>query len=220
MPTIEQIRAARALLDWSQSDLADRADLSQTGIARIENGTNQPNTQTINKIKAAFESAGIQFIGMYGVNKRTNEVKTLRGVEGLKTLVDDIYATAKSAYDKNGNAVGVIDLYNAKPQNWHKWLGKEWWDMHAERMTALGPKVQRILTVEGETYFISSNFSEHKQFPAELFSDQSIYAYGNKLAFVTFDENVTVNILESGEFCDGFRVLFNIAWERVAKSFT
>ena len=36
MPTIEQIRAARALLGWSQSDLADRADLSQTGIALFD----------------------------------------------------------------------------------------------------------------------------------------------------------------------------------------
>ena len=50
MPTIEQIRAARALLDWSQSDLADKAGLSQTGIARIENGTNQPNSSTLEKI--------------------------------------------------------------------------------------------------------------------------------------------------------------------------
>ena len=56
MPTIEQIRAARALLGWSQSDLADRADLSQTGIARIENGTNKPNSKTLEKIKAALRN--------------------------------------------------------------------------------------------------------------------------------------------------------------------
>ena len=51
MPTLDQIRAARALLNWSQSDLAERAGLSQTGIARIESGVNQPNVQTMENIR-------------------------------------------------------------------------------------------------------------------------------------------------------------------------
>jgi len=83
MITIEQIRAGRALLDWSQSDLADRAGLSQTGIARIENGTNQPNSKTIDKILSAFERADIEFLGENGVQKRISEVRTLSGQLGL-----------------------------------------------------------------------------------------------------------------------------------------
>ncbi|HBR68326.1 MAG TPA: hypothetical protein DEA55_03010 [Rhodospirillaceae bacterium] len=217
MPTIEQIRAARALIDWSQSDLADHAGLSQTGIARIENGTNKPNSSTLAKIEAAFDKADVEFIGLNGVKKRTDEVKTLHGVEGLKQLIDDIYATATNIKNKTGNADHVVYLYNAKPQNWHKWLGKEWWDLHANRMSALGDKVQRILTVEGDTYFISQDFSQHRWFPANLFNDQSIYAYGSKLAFVTFGEDVSIKILDNKEFCDGFRVLYEIAWENVAK---
>lgn len=217
MPTIEQIRAARALLDWSQSDLADKAGLSQTGIAHIENGTNQPNSSTLEKIKTAFDDNGIEFIGNKGLQKRTNEIRTMSGVEGLKSLVNDIYATAQDICKQTGKSEGVVYLYNAKPQNWHKWLGKEWWDMHSERMTALGSDLQRIITGEGDTYLISSSFSQHRAIPAKIFNDQSIYAYGSKLAFVTFGEDVTVNILNNKEFCDGFRVLFNIAWDLVAK---
>jgi len=217
MPSLEQIRAARALLDWSQSDLAQRAGLSQTGIARIENGTNKPNSSTLAKIEAAFDKADVEFIGSTGVRKRTDEVKTLSGKDGLKELINDIYETAKTIKEKTGSADAIIYLYNAKPENWHKWLGKDWWDMHSERMAALGDKVQRIITVEGDTYFISQAFSEHRWFPANLFNDQSIYAYGSKLAFVTFGEDVSVKILSNKEFCDGFRVLFEIAWENVAK---
>jgi hypothetical protein len=84
-------------------------------------------------------------------------------------------------------------------------------------MTALGSDLQRIITGEGDTYLISSSFSQHRAIPAKIFNDQSIYAYGSKLAFVTFGEDVTVNILNNQEFCEGFRVLFNIAWDLVAK---
>ena len=62
--------------------MAEYADLSQTGIARIENGTNKPNSTTLNKIMTAFEQADIEFIGDTGVKKRTSEIRTLRG-QGL-----------------------------------------------------------------------------------------------------------------------------------------
>lgn len=211
MLTIEQIRAARALLDWSQSDLADKAELSQTGIARIENGTNKPNTSTLEKIASAFESADIEFLGTTGVRKRTGEIKTFRGVDGFKNFMDDIYETAQ----KEG---GLFCLHNAKPGNWLKWLGNDWFDMHAKRMSALGNKIEfRITAEEGTTNFISSEFAEYRWFPANLFNDQSFYAYGKKLAFVNFEENdVNVNVLENQSFADGVRILFNIAWDHVA----
>jgi len=217
MLTIEQIRAARALLDWSQSDLADRASLSQTGIARIENGTNKPNSKTLAKIQTAFDLADVEFIDTTGVRKKLDSVKTLRGPEGLKRLIDDIYKTVQHNCETKGDATDTVCLYNAKPKNWHKWLGKDWWDMHSERMSKLGSKIQKIITSESDDYFISSSFSEHRAFPGQLFNDQSIYAYGSKLAFVTFSDSVTINILDNQEFADGFSVLFNIAWDNVAK---
>jgi transcriptional regulator with XRE-family HTH domain len=58
-----QIRAARALLDWSQSDLAAAAGLSLMTIKRLE-ATEQPfraRFDTVMKVKAAVEAAGIEF---------------------------------------------------------------------------------------------------------------------------------------------------------------
>lgn len=211
MPTIEQIRAARALLGWNQHELADKAGLSQTGIARIENGTNQPNSKTLKKIETAFDAADIEFLGASGLRKRTGEIKTLQGVDGFKEFMNDIYAVAK---DQGGE----ICLHNAKPDNWYKWLGADWFKMHSERMADLGDKIRfKITAEEGNHNLISSAFAEYRWFPKELFNEQCIYAYGNKLAFINFSpEDILIRVLEDKGFSEGFRVLFNIAWDNVA----
>lgn len=211
MPTIEQIRAARALIGWSQKDLADHADLSQTGVARIENGTNQPNSSTIAKIRAAFDKADIEFLDSSGVKKRIAEVKTLSGAEGFRRFMDDVYETAK-------NEGGEIILHSANPENWHKWMGKEAYDAHAKRMHDLGDKINVKITVEeGNRMFIAGAFAEYRWFTQNIFHEQSFYAYGSKLAFISFsDTDVQIQILDKKEFSHGFRVLFNIAWENFA----
>lgn len=211
MPSLEQIRAARALLGWSQSDLAARAGLSQTGIARIENGTNHPNSQTLSKIEHAFDQVNIEFLGNSGVRKRTGEVRTFRGADGLKEFLTDLYITAKEGG-------GDICLHNAKPDNWIKWLGPDWFKMHSERMADLRGRISyKITCEEGNVNFISNSFAQYRWFPSHLFNDQCIYAYGKKLAFVNFGEDdVMIRVLEDHSFAEGFRVLFNIAWEHVA----
>ena len=93
MPTVEQIRAARALIGWSQGDLADHAGLSQTGIARIENGTNHPNSTTIEKIRSAFERVNVEFLDDSGVRKRSGQVQMLRGVQGIRQFFNELYNT-------------------------------------------------------------------------------------------------------------------------------
>lgn len=72
---ISQMRAARALLNWTQHDLADKAGLSQTGIARIENGTNSPQPGTLDKIHKAFKEAGVEFLGEEGVQLQDPRLK-------------------------------------------------------------------------------------------------------------------------------------------------
>mgnify|MGYP006269677793 CR=1 FL=1 len=57
-----QIRAARMLLGWSQSDLARHADVSITVIARVETASVDARLSTILAIHRAFEEHGIEFV--------------------------------------------------------------------------------------------------------------------------------------------------------------
>jgi predicted transcriptional regulator len=61
-----QIRAARALLDWSQLELADRAIISLNALKRLESGRGDPRLSTVLAIKSALEAAGIEFVSGSG----------------------------------------------------------------------------------------------------------------------------------------------------------
>jgi transcriptional regulator with XRE-family HTH domain len=57
-----QIRAARAILDWTQAELAERAGISKTGLNNIERGSSDPKSSTLAAIQRVLEEAGVQFI--------------------------------------------------------------------------------------------------------------------------------------------------------------
>jgi transcriptional regulator with XRE-family HTH domain len=63
MVTTRQMRAARALLGWSQQDISDRTGLGVNTINDIERGARDPRKSTWDKIVLAFSDAGIEFIG-------------------------------------------------------------------------------------------------------------------------------------------------------------
>ncbi|HEY0440114.1 MAG TPA: helix-turn-helix transcriptional regulator [Xanthobacteraceae bacterium] len=55
-----QIRAARAVLNWSQTELAARTSLTQHTICRLEQGGASMRAATAAAISTAFAQAGIQ----------------------------------------------------------------------------------------------------------------------------------------------------------------
>ena len=65
MITSEQIRSARAALDWSIEQLADATAISSRTIIRMEATAGVPSSTKANliTIKTALEAAGIEFIG-------------------------------------------------------------------------------------------------------------------------------------------------------------
>jgi transcriptional regulator with XRE-family HTH domain len=67
-----QCRAARALLNWSQSDLVEHSGITKKTIADFERGmTIRPHTKSFQAIIAAFEVGGIEFINR-GVRMRAS----------------------------------------------------------------------------------------------------------------------------------------------------
>jgi transcriptional regulator with XRE-family HTH domain len=66
MITASQCRAARGLIDWSQQELADRAQVGVVTVRQLEAAAHEPRRATLDVIKRCFEAAGVEFIDENG----------------------------------------------------------------------------------------------------------------------------------------------------------
>jgi transcriptional regulator with XRE-family HTH domain len=62
----EQLRAARGLVNWSQSRLSEAAGVARATLAEFESGKRVPIANNLAAIRAALEAAGVVFIDANG----------------------------------------------------------------------------------------------------------------------------------------------------------
>ena len=77
MPSPAQIRAARALLDWTLADLSARVGVAVTNLGKIERGESSPHQRTIQRIQTVFSAAGIEFTADDGVKRALSAVTVI-----------------------------------------------------------------------------------------------------------------------------------------------
>ena len=82
MPSPAQIKAARALIGWTQRDLATKAKVSMASLANYERGASTLMANNLAAIQAALEAAGIIFLNgtSPGVRMRVPPVRADIGV--------------------------------------------------------------------------------------------------------------------------------------------
>lgn len=64
--TPAQCRAARALLAWTQDDLARAAEVGITTIRTFETGVSQPRRAIMTAVRRALEEGGVRFVDRGG----------------------------------------------------------------------------------------------------------------------------------------------------------
>jgi ribosome-binding protein aMBF1 (putative translation factor) len=89
-----QVRAARALIGWSQTKLAETAGVPLSIVERFEAGAPEPIAdEAVAKMRAALEAAGVVFIpkngGGAGVRIRKGRESEYIGWEDLNASNDD-----------------------------------------------------------------------------------------------------------------------------------
>ena len=120
MISVEQIKAARAMLNLSQKQLADKAGISVATLNNIERGAQtDPKISTLKAIEHALELKGIEFMHEHsgGVGVRLRPQKP--GAEQATILIIDDNAADRALY-KNwlGKAPGrkytIVEAENAR----------------------------------------------------------------------------------------------------------
>ena len=89
---VEQIKAARSLLGWSQADLAEKSGYSLPAINNIERGLYEARSVTMSDIIQTFEQNGIEFIDGPGVRIESSSfnIKAYVGEDALGILLTKI----------------------------------------------------------------------------------------------------------------------------------
>lgn len=203
--TASQCRAARALLNWTQPELAERSDVHVQTISNFEKDTSTPSKSTLQKIIMTFEFAGIAFDPNDGLHRVENTIVVFKGEDANKRYLDQLYHDMKN---KPGEEVLIAGVREVNVN--HSMRG--FIEMHVDRLLEAGI-TERLLIEEGDTNFIGP-LESYRCIPKEFFFPILFQMYGNKLAMSDFvGETPMVLMIENEMFAKGFKHLFNFAWE-------
>ena len=204
-----QVRAARELLNWTQSELADKCNLTKATIANIENDKHHLTSKTANKIHQAFRSAKVEFLINDGIRSKFDIVKTLDGREGVIYLLNDIYDSVK-------DVGGCVKISGIEKKSLIKIIDNEYLEMHENRMEKVNNLSSKILSSDGAEDIEYKSYREYRQIPSEYFFPLPIYIYDRKVAFVMLDplrvlliENFHLFLVNSNQF--------DMIWDNIAK---
>jgi transcriptional regulator with XRE-family HTH domain len=208
MINAEQIRAARALLDWSTADLAKLSDMTVNGLNKIERGHVQAQTETIEKLENVFEAAGIEFLPNSGLRKKDRIIQTFDGDDAHQQLLEDVFKTLKGT----GGEVLIAFVDETKSINR---ISRAVLESHITRLVDANI-TERLLVREGEQNLIAPIDFYHT-IPDEYFSSYPFYIYGTKLALVSRQPESKVVIINDERFAESVKRLFNFVWGKTTQ---
>jgi transcriptional regulator with XRE-family HTH domain len=204
MITLLQIKAARALLDWKQDDLAKAAGLSLPSINNLERGLYSPRPETLEAIRKAFEDSRIEFLKNNGVAIREADygVRTFSGQNFIADLDQDILSVLQEPEDEL-----LAISWDEK-----KWIGYAGVSnpvyLEARKQRGWG---ERFIIPE-TACFLTSPVSSYRTLPEGRIPPMAMEIYGDRYALIEWDD-MRVTIIQSGLIADSHRIMFNNMWE-------
>lgn len=202
MITVEQIRAARALIGWGQADLAERTGLSTPAIGNVEIKKHKPTLETQAKIIRAFDQAGVEFIDD-GVRKKTKKIEIIRGEDFYVQLLDDVFHTLK---DKKGSDV-CISAADEK-------LSSGLVNHSFERLKKANIRVMKM--IEDGNHYILGDLNDYRFIPKPFFKNKVSVIYGDKVAYVVGNDEQAF-IIKDENVAATQRNIFQLLWRHLKK---
>jgi len=206
-----QIKAARAILGWSQEELANKAGLSITTIRNMELGF-IPRRSTLDFVRKVVEKAGLEFTDGEGVRRRMDEVKILRGMDSTDAFFDDMMETLGKSKGDVCTVMASFDLLlaalGAKERSGSARLQK----LH-DRAALKGLIAERKMPTVDFPRFTFRSLSPYAVGPV------SYFIYGGKQATVLLEGSSFKYVLfQSTMITDHYLGHFEALWDRAAAS--
>lgn len=202
MITVEQIRAARALLDWSQDQLAQACGVSKPAINNLERRVAKPRFETLRQIKAAFEQKGIEFVeGGARFRGEKLDVQTMEGEGCVFRLLTDVLDTVPPG----GEALvsGLNERYFVDTdENQLKDYIRKTHELNIQ---------EKLLIREGDQMLYTKK-EYYRWVPENVFSQVPYFVYGTKYAMVLWGPPQKVVLIDNASIAESFRKQFYVHW--------
>lgn len=207
MITIEQCRAARGLLGWTQGDLALACGLSKTAINNFEMGRSDIKNISLAAIRKAFEARDIEFLNGSGLKKRSETFSVLRGEGAFEMLLGDIVASLKGFADPQGSevlAMNVDDRFMRKtsPTKVLEYL---------QELEAMGV-TQRVLCAPGYDSILGPPHNCRWIERDSVHLTHMAFVYADKIAWPLWGENMIL-IMQSRDMQGAEAERFDFIWK-------
>ena len=200
--TLDQVRAARGLLNMTQAELARRAGVSKFAVINLELNKATPTQETLARVVEAFELAGVEFIED-GIRRKKDSLVILEGEGWFLRLLDDVH-TSLRAGEASDLLLEFADERKSSPLVVEK--------IRAMRRDGLH---MRLLVCEGDTYLMGP-LEEYRYMPAKHFRNYVSLIYGDKVAVCT-DGNVRAVVIKDPMLATTRRAMFEIVWSLLPK---
>jgi len=199
--TPQQILGARAMLRWSQDELAARAGISKPALVKLEAGkVANPRPETMEKLENALQNGGIEFTADGGVRPQQGKIQIFEGPTAYLKMLDDAYHTL----NKNSGEFlhAFIDNRLSPPEV-----------IKAEaRIRSLNCPMRFL--VEENNYHLNHPLYEYRSIPSQFYINAPQAIYGNKYAILSDNQVArTIVIIEDENIAEAQRNYFNFLWQ-------
>jgi transcriptional regulator with XRE-family HTH domain len=204
--SVSQIKAARALLDWTQRDLARVSGISLAAIAQIECGAGNPRAGTMQILQEAFEKYAVEFSDDPGlrIKREPFGVTIWQGRDAMLRCWRDIEETLKGG--------GNLRISPVDDALWKSLYPEEMLEMYKRRterkIISLG-----LLTdpAKNESGWSSKNYRIVP--PAATTPYAPYYVYEDKVALIKMRDPIRIVRIENPTLAESFRTQFQYLWD-------
>lgn len=192
----QKIRAARAALGWTRAQLAERADIHEATITRIEDDGSDgtPNDRTLRKVYYAFEREGITITDT-GIIE-TPKMYRFSGEGWFAELLHDVLKSGETELiidnaDNRKSPKNIIDI------------------LMALRVSAVNI---RMMVEEGNTY-LTLPVACYRWKPKKLFKNWVTVIYGDRVAIKTGGGHVGCTVFHDKDLAQSMKNNFDLLWD-------
>ena len=202
--TAGQLRAARALLDLSQQELAAKIGLHINALIRWERGTSRPHARTNQRMLALLVEMSITLLPGDGVARASNmwKIHTYEGIGFLRDVFEDTVAHVGF----RGEALVVSSNEDLVIRN-----DPEMMERYFEVFKKLQSRERVIVPTSNKRLLSASTL--YRFLPTEQVGDISWLVYGDRFAMYNLQSRQSV-IIECAAYAKTQRLHFETLWAK------